>query len=379
MKLGIGTVVSVGFNPIKPPVPTDLAVAVTSDTVLTLSWVSDFAIELWRVTTEEGEYSLIATVDKGTLEYADEELTPATTYYYKARGKNGSKYSEFGSVVSASTFATESVSLFALAVTPPTYSRKIIIDAAIRSFKSFGYWDRLDVLQVYAAHEESFAILDWKGTAVTASKISTPAFEIDRGFTSAATKCINTNFNPVANGSNYKSNDWSWGFYSRTNSKASTASTALDGGHMGETTGAVIRARTTNDQSGILTYTSNKTLSNNVAGSTTDSRGLFVLDRRGANNDDLYIRGYTAANSNITQTSIVDNNIYIGGFNNNGTETWTTTSRQYALFMAGDSFTGAEQLQLWTIIETYMTAIGAGFFFDIILNYNTELLNETEL
>ncbi len=86
-----------------PSLPTGLTLTVLSDTSIKIDCVSVFEWELFRSTTESGTYTLITTVAKGTQTYTNTGLAAATVYWYKVRGKNGSKYSAFTSAVSATT------------------------------------------------------------------------------------------------------------------------------------------------------------------------------------------------------------------------------------------------------------------------------------
>ena len=153
-----------------PSIPTDLAITVTSDTVLTLTFVSAFITELWRSTTEGGTYTLIATVDKGTLTYDNTGLTQGTEYFYKARGKNGSKYSAFTSVVSAFILPQKAI---------------ITDEVTIESFESIGAWVTAGYAGLNSTEkiegDNSIKLTSALGTAVTLEKAVNYNFSGDNG------------------------------------------------------------------------------------------------------------------------------------------------------------------------------------------------------
>jgi len=199
-------------------------------------------------------------------------------------------------------------------------------------------------------------LLNWKGNSINASKISTPAFEVDRGFTSATGKGIDTGFNPVVSGVNYKNDDYSFGVYSRTESQSNNR----DAGHADLTTGAVLRLRNTSDQVSYLTYRSNLTLTNSGVVSLT-SKGLFTVDKSAATTGKAYHNGVQKVTDSTASGAFVNNNMYVGFYNANGSA-GAAALRQYAYYYAGDSFSAEELQGFFAIMESYLLNIGAGFF-----------------
>jgi len=253
-------------------------------------------------------------------------------------------------------YIQEAKTLFAKSATL-TPTRKKLINDCLKSLKDKGYLARMVALQFYAAHDEAFELTDWIGN-ITPSKIGSPAFEIDRGFTSAAGAGINTGFNPVRDGKGiFVKNKYSWGYYCRTNSQV----TNRDAGHVDAITGTTIRARQSTDTLGYLAYRNNATTATGTTGAQTDSRGLFVLDKSSDLRVDVDWNGVSVANNTIAGGDLVDNEMYLGFYNNNGAP-GSATNRQYAVYFAGDSFTPIERGEIFVIIETYLHAIGAGFF-----------------
>ncbi|MFT3948647.1 MAG: PA14 domain-containing protein [Agriterribacter sp.] len=82
------------------------AVGIAKDSIK-LIWnnrVDNGDVELYRSTSANGTYNLIATVS-GNSSYTDFGLEKNTEYFYKLRAKSGANYSPFSYVVSASTYA----------------------------------------------------------------------------------------------------------------------------------------------------------------------------------------------------------------------------------------------------------------------------------
>ena len=93
-------------TPTGPDAPTNLAVA-ASTTGLYLTWKASTqdpgcvtGYEISRADTSGGTLSVIATVDKGVLNYNDTTAVVGTTYYYKLRAKSGSDFSVYTNEVS---------------------------------------------------------------------------------------------------------------------------------------------------------------------------------------------------------------------------------------------------------------------------------------
>lgn len=112
-------------------------------------------------------------------------------------------------------FTVEAMAVFAAFTTPPTDSRKKLIDACIVSLKAGGVWSALDVLYVLAAADSQAAQINWKNPgAFTAIEVNAPAFVADRGYTSdVSTSRLRTQYTPSANAINVLQDDasiWSW-------------------------------------------------------------------------------------------------------------------------------------------------------------------------
>ena len=95
-------------TPTGPDAPANLKVA-ASTTGLYLTWTASpqdpgcvTGYEISRSTTSGSSYSVIATVDKGVLNYNDTTTVVGTTYYYKLRAKSGTDFSAYTAEASGS-------------------------------------------------------------------------------------------------------------------------------------------------------------------------------------------------------------------------------------------------------------------------------------
>ena len=93
-------------QPSGPDAPANLAVA-ASTTGLYLTWTASpndpgcvTGYEISRSDSSGGALSVIATVDKGVLNYNDTTAAVGTTYYYKLRAKSGTDFSTYTNEVS---------------------------------------------------------------------------------------------------------------------------------------------------------------------------------------------------------------------------------------------------------------------------------------
>lgn len=64
----------------------------------------------------------------------------------------------------------------------PGATRRGQIDTLIGALKTAGVWSKIDVLQVYAAHDAQASLLNWKSASYTASSPAMPTFTADRGY-----------------------------------------------------------------------------------------------------------------------------------------------------------------------------------------------------
>lgn len=84
-------------------------------------------------------------------------------------------------------YFAESNAIFAAFTTPPTDTRKLLINNLVGALKSFGIWALLDRFYVTAAADTQAARVDWKNPGSNALvDVSTVTFTADKGFAGVA-------------------------------------------------------------------------------------------------------------------------------------------------------------------------------------------------
>lgn len=88
----------------------------------------------------------------------------------------------FGVFLPGPVYDADAVTLFARMTPEPDAARKSAISTLIAALRTAGAWSKLDLFRVLAAHSEQAALLNWKSTSFTATKVATPTFTTDVGF-----------------------------------------------------------------------------------------------------------------------------------------------------------------------------------------------------
>lgn len=101
----------------------------------------------------------------------------------------------------------------------PSAARQILINQLVLDLKGLGntgtadIWSLLDILQIYAAEDEIQALTEWKQAdgSYDASKINSPTFTANVGYTGNNTNRIESNWALNSNLGNYTQNNASFG------------------------------------------------------------------------------------------------------------------------------------------------------------------------
>jgi hypothetical protein len=252
-----------------------------------------------------------------------------------------------------SAYKAESRALFDQMTVKPDSSRKKKIDRLIRALMGDGLWSKLDVLYVFAAHDEQAGRLNWKAPGtLTATAVNSPTFTADQGFAGNGTTSYlgDTTFNPATNGVNYTQDSASWGVWSRTSGQmASSSSGWFDG-----TDGTTIMPRSAADAFNFRI--------NQAAGSATDATvltgaGLFVANRSASNATQAYANGVAKTVSSIPNQASTALNSAAMRFGSSSAAGFSAL--QHAAGFAGGSLSAGEQTTLYSILLTYMQGVGA--------------------
>ncbi len=92
-----------------PLAPANLTATSNSRSNIQLTWAdksnNETGYEVWRSTTRNGTYSLLATVGANVTSYNNTGLAPNTVFFYKVRGIAGGLQSDFSNIATGGTLA----------------------------------------------------------------------------------------------------------------------------------------------------------------------------------------------------------------------------------------------------------------------------------
>jgi hypothetical protein len=241
-----------------------------------------------------------------------------------------------------SLWAPESNTLFARMTTPPTETRKGLIDAVIVSLKTNGIWTKLDALYMFAAADAQASLLNWKSTSFNATNVSATAFATDVGYTGdGASDYIDSNFNILTGGNYTQDSACFFGWSNTTGQEAKT--------FMGTTVGVGfnrIYPRWTTDFAFYLINASTGELS--VA--NANGSGLWSVNRSTSTAVQLYRNGSSLHSG--SQTSAVpgsDDMRFLAGVD--------FSAKQCLCGGIGGSLTATEQTNLYNALHIYLQTV----------------------
>lgn len=289
-----------------------------------------------------------------TFPFTDTLVSNGTAYYYKGIAANAGGDSPASAEVSGTPSGggyafqnAEASTLVARYTVQPDDTRKGAIDTLVGALKTGGVWAKLDMLQIYAAHDEQAATLNWKGTSATASvQQGRPQWFADRGyFVDGTDDIVTSGFTPSTDGVNYTLNSASIGTWSR---KGGTSS----GGIVGSSGTSAMRIVTRSSGDAVL---ANVNAASNVVTSpatVTNGYGLTVADRISASQIKLWKNGALIHTGGAASVSVPTVPFVFGRVNA------IAQQDQIAASFAGSTLTDAEHLALYNALAAFMTAVG---------------------
>lgn len=249
---------------------------------------------------------------------------------------------------------SEAEALVAAMTVEPDDARKALIDTLIGGLKADGVWaamvaDPDSRLCVFAAHDAQAARLDWLNPARSASVANAPTYTTDRGYAAdGAASSINLGVAALAFGQN----SLCFGVWSLT---AERTDGSIGGAYDGNS-GVSLQPRSSTTVDGAAGR-ANATAPSAVStsdGAVADGRGLFTVNRSDTTHQQLYRNGtFLTENAVAASSAPLGINLTLGLFNG------TYRAFAFAAALVCPSLTAAQQLALYTRLNTYMTAIGA--------------------
>jgi hypothetical protein len=234
--------------------------------------------------------------------------------------------------------------------------RKTLVSDLIAGLKSDGIWTKLDRLWIFAAENTQSALTDLKGLDL-ATENNTPTFTVDRGYVCDSNKFLGSTFNPATDGVNLTTNSISVGAWMRILATDGSMGNTIAWAPCGASDGA--QEITLIQKSAAFGGTSGVILPNvNISG-TANVTGLIHGNRSGASAAEFYQNGVQTATSGNASAALVSREQYMGAENNNGAGATGDGDGQVSIVFYGGSLTGVEAGNIYTRLQTYMTAVGA--------------------
>lgn len=330
-----------GYHPVTPGNPVSLgggAIAYSTTAVLgTFALVGQTANSLRKV-------NLIA--DAGAFTLSGESMTPVSGY---GMGADVGTFALAGqNVTSTRSLSAEAQAVIAAMTTPPDSARATLIDNLILGLKSDGIWSKLDSIQIYAAADSQAARVDWVLPSRVATLTNSPTFTTDRGFTTNGTSnYVDTLYNP-STGTNFLQNTCFFGVWSRTTGSITTSGSGWFDG----TRGITINPR---NISALGYRMTSATATTTTTPAITDGVGWFSTNRDTSTTTQAYRNGSAVTGGTIgTSGAIANHTLWMGAIT-----AASFQAREWAAMAAGGHLTSTEHANLYTRIQTYMTAVGA--------------------
>lgn len=248
---------------------------------------------------------------------------------------------------SLAAYDTSATALFGAMTTQPTTARMALINTLIAGLKTDDLWTRFDLFYVLAAHDSQAGRLNWKSPGTyTLSENGTGTWTTDRDWAGNGTDgWLGAGVAPSAL-TQFQQNSAVAFTWSRT-----VAQSAVPVFGIGTGTSFHVHPRNTSDQ---FAYRINQATTTTTA--NTDGSGLFAVSRTGASATQGYRNG-AALGSAGSVASVAPSSTVVGisiGRNNS-----TYSSVACAAAGVGSALDATQQANLYTRLNTFMTAIGA--------------------
>lgn len=260
-------------------------------------------------------------------------------------------------------YQSESLALFARMDVQPSEERKQLIDGLIVNFKNASlwelgaFWSGMDAFWMFAAHDQTAAPLNWIQDDFNCTEVNSPTFVTDEGYAgNGSTSYLNSNFNPSSDAMNFTQNDASAGVYVRTN-VASNLQVDMGLAEFFGSQTLRINPRSTTDQ--IQALITNAFEANAAISSITNSQGLTCVTRLNSTTIRISKNGSALGDATKNSAAFNDETVNIGA-GKDGSLVANPSTRQIAFAFIGRGLTDNEQATLFSLVETYLDAIGAG-------------------
>lgn len=207
------------FNPIffagtskyKIESPTYLNYTDVSTTSVNLSWSNNSVKAFFSIERSLDGISFTEIGTSTSSTYNDSGLSASTAYYYRVRMKSSTFLSTYSNILYVKTTNTYSETLttrMSVAGNAAPAFNKSVYALGIKKLVDNGIFSQSDFFNLFSAHGEVSALLNWISTSFNSNKGGTPTFTANRGYKGNGTNgYIRTAYNPFANHVNLLENN----------------------------------------------------------------------------------------------------------------------------------------------------------------------------
>ena len=247
-------------------------------------------------------------------------------------------------------FPPAALALFARMSPTPSPARKVLISQTIASLTVAGVWQKLDMLQVYAADAQANALLNWISSSYNASVVNSPTFTADRGFTSVSgtSSYVASGYTP-SSGPKWGQNDHTFGRWMRTGPGGA-------GMDFGAYETATLKSATifSNETGGQYIVGDSGTTQSVLA----DPIGSVIANRSSSGSFDIYKNGAFVTNVSAVSRGGTTLEMFVGAYHLDGVAA-TYSPNQIGAVWTGQALNSTEIAALHTALQAYMTGVGA--------------------
>lgn len=253
--------------------------------------------------------------------------------------------------VRQSEFEADASTYFGAMTAPPTWARRRLDNWLIANLKGGSIWQVQDAVWILCQATSQAAVLNAVQRAFDCTIVGSPVFAANQGYTgtAGAGNYLDTTYIPATHGVNLTQDNGSLGTYNRLNVTGSNV-------EMGAQQAASQRTSISALFGSTSFYRINQVSGLSVANS--DTRGMFVSNRLNSSTTMAgYKNGALAVSGSIASATRPTSKIIILG-SWNGTVQTSITINQVSLAFVGGGLTAQQVTDFYTVVQSYMTALG---------------------
>ena len=224
-------------------------------------------------------------------------------------------------------------------------TQKSAVNQLVLDLKSYSIWTKMTALYPFVGGTSTTHSYNLKNTATFQLTFNGGGTHASTGWTpNGSNGYANTGLTPSTS---LTQNNSHISLYNRTNNDG----LVVDMG-----------TRDASYESIMLTRWSNSTLLNHntqygsrMSPSNSDSRGHYIISRRGATDMEAYKNGSSIATSTAT-SGLTTNSIYLSAWNDSGTPSYYA-NREIAFASIGDGLTDTEAANFYTAVQAFQTTL----------------------